>query len=101
VPGHPFRTGFDLTLRPERILQRRTRQPTSETFRRLVEIGLKAKRKMADPDEQMPPPTCMGCGGLQRNLIAVERLNTRAYVLRIFRCPAESCRAAADLGGLF
>jgi protein gp37 len=21
VPGHPFRTGFDLTLRPERLLQ--------------------------------------------------------------------------------
>jgi hypothetical protein len=51
---------------------------------------------MADPGEQMPPP-CIGCGSLQRDLIAVERLKSRAYVLRIFRCP--SCRSSLRLVG--
>ena len=45
----------------------------------------------------MPPPTCLGCGGLQRDLIAVERLKSRAYVLRIFRC--HSCRNSLRLVG--
>jgi hypothetical protein len=40
---------------------------------------------MADPGEQTPPPACMGCGGLQRDLVAVQRLKTRDYVLRTFR----------------
>jgi hypothetical protein len=44
--------------------------------------------------EQMPPPICTGCG-LQRDLVAVERLATRVYVLRIFRCP--SCRSVLRL----
>jgi hypothetical protein len=52
---------------------------------------------MVDPNEQMPPPTCIGYGGLQRDLIAVERLKTPAYVLRIFRCP--SCRSTLRLVG--
>jgi hypothetical protein len=52
---------------------------------------------MADRNEQMPPPTCTGCGGLQRDLFAVERLKTPAYVLRIFRCP--SCRSSFRLVG--
>ena len=51
---------------------------------------------MAEPDEQMPP-TCAGYGGLQRDLIAVERLKTPAYVLRILRCP--SCRSGLRLVG--
>jgi len=41
-------------------------------------------------------PTCMGCR-LQRDLVAVERLATRVYVLRIFRCP--SCRSVLRLVG--
>jgi hypothetical protein len=52
---------------------------------------------MADPNEQMPPPTCVGRGGLQRDLVAVERLKTPAYVLRLFRCP--SCRSVLRLVG--
>jgi hypothetical protein len=47
--------------------------------------------------EQMPSSTCSGCGNLQRDLVAVERLKTRAYVLRIFRCP--SCRSVLRLVG--
>ena len=53
--------------------------------------------KMADPGEQMPPPPCIGCGSLRRNLVAVERLKTPEYVLRIFRCP--SCRSVLRLVG--
>jgi hypothetical protein len=52
---------------------------------------------MADPGEQMPPPTCIGCGGLQRDLVAVERLKTPPYVLRTFRCL--SCRSTLRLVG--
>jgi hypothetical protein len=47
--------------------------------------------------KQMPSPTCSGCGGLQRDLVAVERLKTRAYVLRTFRCPC--CRSDLRLVG--
>jgi len=47
--------------------------------------------------EQMPSSTCSGCGNLQRDLVAVERLKTRAYVLRTFRCPC--CRSDLRLVG--
>jgi hypothetical protein len=52
---------------------------------------------MVDTGEYLTEsPICVGCSR-GRDLVAVERLPTHAYVLRIFRCP--SCRSSLRLVG--
>jgi len=79
-----------------------TRDQASELIRkiggdrRLNKAAAKLFRCRSDGAMMTPSSACTGCGR-ERNLIAVERLANRAYVLRTFRCP--SCRSVLRLVG--